>query len=150
MYLNYGGESENLSHKRNLVMSRIKCITYKTQLIIFVLWIFCVMGLFKFIPDRQVAALFTGGGFIILPTLFLISEFKSEKNKFYIFVLSLFLIFSALPIFLLRVLNWGVEFASLDLFGIPASIMHKYSNYLYILMIFAVIYRIYKTRKKSH
>ena len=124
-------------------------IKYRIQLIVSVAWIFIVMALFKLIPNKQVAALFTGAGFIILPISFLISELKHAKNKLHIFILSLFLACSALPVFLLRVFNWGNEFASLDLFGIPAPLLHKYSNYFFILMLLSMVYRIIDEKKRT-
>lgn len=128
-------------------------IKYRNQLLAFVLWIFAVIALFKFSSlffiDKQVAALFTGAGFIVLPVLFLISELKNAKNKFYMVVLGLFLICSALPIFFLRIFNWGVEFSSLNLFGIPASFMHQYSNYFYILMLLSAAYRAIDEKKRA-
>ena len=114
---------------------------YRNQLAVFLLWAICVIVFFKFITDRQVAALVAGLGFVIWPSLFLILELKSEqKNKIHIFALSLFLIAAALPIFLLRVIYWGEDFSTLSLFGLPASSMHKYSNLFYLLVMISCFY----------
>lgn len=124
-------------------------ISYKTQSFILIVWILVVMALFRFISDRQVAASIAGLGFIVLPTLFLYSEFRSYKRILHIFVLGIFLIAAAMPIFLLRVLNWGSDFSSLDLFGIPATGLHKASNYLYLLMLCSAVYHFLQYRNKN-
>ena len=122
-------------------------ISYRNQIIILVLWILVVTALFKFISDRQIAAVIAGLGFIFTALIFLISELKNKKNPFHIFTLIIFLTFSAVPIFGLRVLNWGVEFDSLNLFGIEAHFLHKISSYMYMLMMISAAYCFIKERK---
>ncbi len=118
---------------------------YRNELGIFLLWAVCVVVFFKFIENRQVAALIAGMGFIFWPALFLYLEFRSDrKNKIHVFALSLFLVVSAIPIFLLRVLNWGVDFSTLSLFGIPAEQFHRSSNLIYLIVMVSCLYHSWK------
>ena len=115
-------------------------LNYKVQSVILVVWIFVVMAIFKVIPEKQMASLIAGSGFIIWPVLFLIHEFKSARNKIHIFTNILFLAAAALPIFLLRVMNLGSEFSTLSILGVPAAELHKYSNFFYILVLISALY----------
>lgn len=115
-------------------------MSYKKQIGLLVLWVIAVIFIFKIISDKQMAALLAGIGFLLLPSLFLYFEFKNEKNKIHVAALLLFLFCSAIPIFLLRIFNWGVDFKSLNLLGIPAGALHLSSNFLYILVIISAIY----------
>ena len=94
-----------------------------------------VLALFKIVSEKQVAALLAGAGFILLPLLILYFEVTGKKNKIHISVILFFLITSAIPIFLLRVLNWDTDFATLSLVGIPARALHGVSNFTYLAML---------------
>lgn len=125
----------------------------RTILVALLLWIPVVGLLFATIPEKKVASVVAGSGFLILPLLILFAEFfaKEEKSKIVIFFTTVFFLFSALPIFLLRVLNWSQDFSELSIIGIPAEFMHRTANFLYLLMVIAVGIEIYRERKaKSH
>ena len=57
-------------------------ISYRSQAIILVLWILIVIALFRFIPDKQIAATVAGIGFIIWPLLFYFAEVRSQKQNY--------------------------------------------------------------------
>lgn len=131
----------------------MKSKVYLYQMEVFIIWIFVVTMLFRFVPSKQVAGAIAGFGFVLWPFLFLIYEWKQvERHKFYIFILSLFLVTMALPIFLLRILNWESDFSDLSLLGIPAQGFHKASNVLYLAMVATSAVMYFKTRKieKGH
>lgn len=114
----------------------MKSKIYLYQMEVLIIWIAVVIMLFRFIPSKQIAGAVAGFGFVLWPILFLIYELKQPlKNKFYIFILGFFLLTNALPIFLLRMLNWGVDFAELSLVGIPANKFHGISNIMYLIML---------------
>jgi hypothetical protein len=125
-------------------------LSYRSQVLILAVWIVVVTLLFKLISDRQIAALIAGTGFILLPLWILVTEVKSEKNKIHIFIILFFLLSSALPVFLLRVMNWGTEFNSLDILGVPAGAFHKFSNFTYVAMVISalVLYRRERASRK--
>ena len=115
-------------------------ISYKIQVTALVVWIIAVILIFKFVADRQVAGLIAGIGFLILPSLFLAAEMAGAKSKLHIATIVIFLAGSALPIFLMRILNWGAEFSALDFFGLSAEFLHRTSNFLYLAMLGSAIY----------
>lgn len=122
---------------------------YRNQLAVFLLWAVCVIVFFKFIPDRQIAAIFAGAGFIIWPSLFLFLEMRAEKkSKVHIFALALFLVAAALPIFLLRVIHWGEDFSTLTLLGMPAVNLHKTSNFFYLIVMVSCFYNSWILERK--
>ncbi len=118
----------------------MKSLTYKVQVISLVVWIVAVIFIFKLVADKPTAGLIAGIGFLILPGLFLVAELTGAKRKLHMAALTIFLACSALPIFLLRVFNWGAEFSSLDFYGLSAKFMHRISNYFYIVMLGSAIY----------
>lgn len=125
-------------------------IKYSYQLLILILWVIGVGLLFKFSPDRQVAGAIAGVVFIGIPLVLLASELRQPRKHWYQLVtVGVFLVVSALPIFLLRVLNWGTDFNELSLLGVTGPQLHKLSNVLYIAMIVTTAYCWYKTRKQT-
>lgn len=120
----------------------------RSLLIALIVWIPIVGILFAFIPEKKIASVIAGSGFMILPILVLVSEFKKvQKNKTLIFITSIFFFLSAAPIFLLRVLNWHEEFRDLSLLGIPADFLHRASNLVYLLMLVTLGIAAYHERK---
>lgn len=115
-------------------------IKYRNQVILLVGWILIVIVLFRLVTDKQMASLFAGAGFIILPILFLLSEFKGRRSKVHIATLAFFLVFSALPIFLLRIFNWGTEFNSIYFLGFSAEFLHRTSNIIYLIVLSSATY----------
>lgn len=132
----------------------MKKITYRVEVILLVLWIPCVVLLFKLIPEKKVASVFTGVGFIALPTLFLINEWLRKKagstfSKIYILINMEFLLVLGLPIFLLRVFNWNSEFSQLSFMGVPAENLHKFSNANYMLVLLSAMWLAFKEWKNE-
>ena len=118
----------------------MKKISYKVQVIALVVWIVMVLCLFKFVPNKQVAGLFAGFGFLILPILLLVNEFKGEKSRLHMASLIIFLVFTALPILLVRVTTWGEDFSTTDFYGVPSMFLHRLANFLYLGMVASAIY----------
>lgn len=123
----------------------MKKLAYRIQFLILVLWIPCVILLFKIIPEKRVAALFAGAGFLVLPILFLINEFRQKQqtgrfSKLHVFICGEFLLVSSLPIFLLRILNWDADFSQLSVMGIEANLLHRFSNTNYMLLLASAAY----------
>lgn len=116
--------------------------------------VLAVMGLFASIPEKQVAALFAGSLFILSPVLILGNEIRLVR-KAGLGVLSWacaigclqFLLLSALPVFLLRVLNWGIAFDALSIAGVSGPVLHKLSNYSFLLMLVCFAFESVKKNK---
>lgn len=112
---------------------------YAKQTVILALWIVMVMALFRYIDDRRTASVVAGAGFVIWPLFFLIAERRRDGSPLHMAVLILFLAASALPILLLRLMNWDASFESLSLLGIPAPALHRASNFLYLLLLLSAL-----------
>jgi hypothetical protein len=96
-----------------------------------------VIFLFRLIADRKIAALIAGTLFLIGPVLVLYFEMRAKclLRSFSSWGACVFLLFSALPIFGLRILNWNEPFENLTLLGIPAPELHKISNIVFFAML---------------
>lgn len=96
-----------------------------------------VMMIFRVIGDRQVAGLIAGTLFILGPSIVIGNEIRlGEWKRRASFWGSLaFLALSSLPIFLLRMLNYGQPFESLSLAGISGPRLHQFSNYFFIVIL---------------
>lgn len=130
----------------------MKFLTHRLQFFILALWIPAVMIIFKLINDRAWASIVAGIGFIFWPALFLILEIYSKnlKSKLHIVGCLQFLILSAIPIFLLRILNWGINFNELSLFGVSAVMFHQFSNISYLIMTIAIAYSSHEDQKNTY
>lgn len=118
----------------------MKKISYKVQVIAFVVWIFIVFGIFRLVPDKQMAGILAGIGFLILPLVFLVTEFKGEKNNLHRAALIIFLVFTAVPIFLVRITTWPEDFSTTDFYGVPSLFLHQLANFLYLGVLASAIY----------
>lgn len=99
--------------------------------------VFMVMGLFRVIADRQIAATIAGLLFVISPCLWLSVLWRQVSLKYWWFYLGIlqFWVLFALPVFLLRILNWGAEFESLSILGFSGPFLHQWSSKSYMLMV---------------
>jgi hypothetical protein len=99
-----------------------------------------VIAAFKAIPEKQLAAVAASSLFLMSASVILFFERKhaSYKKRFSFWMALAFLVLSILPIALLRFTNWGVEFSSLDLFGIPAQSLHRFSNWMFMGLMVAL------------
>lgn len=126
---------------------------YLSELLVYLVWGICVFAIFSLIKNKQVAGSVAGVGFLVLPLFFLVQECKQPKrnSKLHRGVLLSFLTLSVLPIILLRVFNYGVDFDTLSVFGIPAQKIHRYSNLLYLLMMASAFYhwRLQKSKRRN-
>lgn len=122
---------------------------YREQTVVLLVWIVVVMLLFRLVSDRQIAATLAGVGFVIWPILFLSYEYSRYPNvsKTHIVVVLLFLLLCAFPILFLRVLNWGTPFDQLSFVGVPGPMIHKVSNYIYILMLVSAAYQYFRAKR---
>lgn len=125
---------------------------FSTYLTLQALVIGAVMILFKFIADRQIAATVAGVLFVGLPLGLMAYEFKQAqfKQKLWFLGTLQFWVLFALPILGLRIFNWGVEFQSLSVFGVPGPLLHQWSSKSYMLwMVVTLItsWQVAKTKK---
>lgn len=100
-----------------------------------------VMGVFKLIADRQIAALFAGSGFILLGVGISWFSFKS-KARFQLVSFWAALIFLgsiAVPMMIVRLWSWGTPFELVSIFGIPGPKFHGLSNTIYMLLVAATV-----------
>lgn len=117
----------------------MKPIRFIYQAIALFLWAGIVVAIFYFSDNRQVAAVFAGAGFILVPSVFLLFEVRRPVKRHFCF-LAAFLILAAWPIFLMRLIYWGETFSELSLAGVPMSLLHRLSSLLYVMMILSALY----------
>lgn|GEM_PF-2695518 len=96
-----------------------------------------VLLAFHFIPVKEKAALVAGTLFL-LSTAFILayeSRFPGFTKRATFWGALIFLLASAIPIFTLRLMNWGIPFDQLSLLGVPAAQWHQFSNYLFLILV---------------
>jgi hypothetical protein len=97
---------------------------------------------FKLIHPKEFASLFAGSSFVIGCFVVLYAEwlrFHHLKSLTSIATM-LFLFLFAIPIFGVRLLNYGIPFDQLKVWGIPSPMMHGLSNYGFILMVLVIVF----------
>lgn len=113
---------------------------FTLEFIVLLLWIPCVIFIFKFIQDRKIAGLVAGAGFLAIP---LFNIYRERKNTAQassrltrVAASGLFFLLSAMPIFLYRVFNWDKNLEEISIFGIMTGRqLHSFSNILFVAMI---------------
>lgn len=124
---------------------------YRNYLSIQVFVMIGVLLSFKVIPEKQVAALVAGLLFLVSSLGILLVELKQPdfKKRFTFWGTLAFVVLSALPILGLRVLNWGVPFDQLSVLGIPGPELHKFSNYMFFIMVVCLFIDVSIERQKA-
>jgi hypothetical protein len=109
---------------------------YRNYLSMNALVILGVICSFKFIPERQIAAVVASFLFLSSTGSILFFELRRGQwqKRFCFWAALLFLILSIVPIMYLRLSHWGENFQSLSLFGIAGEQMHKFSNWLFMTL----------------
>lgn len=117
-------------------------ISYRNQFIISLVWIFIVAAVFSTVSNIYVAAIVSSCGFLLIPSLFLVSELQEEEiNSLHISILSLFVFICALPVFYLRVSNWAVDFTTLKVFNIfPAQEYYNLTKFFYVGIVASALF----------
>lgn len=101
--------------------------------------IILVLASFKFIPDRQIAAVIASFLFLVstLGIIYWEKKYEGFHKKVSFYALMAFLVLSIIPVMTLRFMNWGIPFENLSMGGIPGTELHKFSNYLFIGLMIA-------------
>lgn len=123
--------------------------SFLVYLLIQIAVIISVVIIFKVIPDRAIAATVAGILFVVMPLGLMVDHYRRRRGAFrawYIGVLQFWLLF-ALTILGVRLLNWGVEFDKLSVFGVPAPLLHQWSSKSYMVMMLVTAWHWYRSRK---
>ena len=114
---------------------------FTVEFLILLLWIPCVIFIFKFIDDRKIAGLVAGTGFLFIPVINIFRE-RLHRNAHpssrlaRVFASGAFFLLSALPIFLFRVFNWEKNLEDISIFGILSGRqLHSLSNIIFVGMV---------------
>lgn len=141
--------------QKNGIMSLFAKI-FTLEFVLLLVWIPCVIFIFKIIEDRKVAGLVAGAGFLGLPIFNITREIKKTTSKMpklsRVVVSAIFLLVSALPIFLYRVFNWDKNLEDISILGVlTGRQLHSYSNILFMAMILVYfITNILEAKNQNH
>lgn len=114
---------------------------FTLEFLILLLWIPCVIFIFKFIQDRKLAGLVAGTGFLLIPVFNIFRERMNHhaypsSRLARVVASGAFFLLSAMPIFLFRVFNWDKSLEEISIFGILSGRqLHSLSNILFVGMI---------------
>lgn len=113
---------------------------FTIELLVLLMWIPCVIFIFKFIQDRKIAGLVAGAGFLLIPVINIFRERNSGASSLSrlarVFASGAFFLLSAMPIFLFRVFNWEKNLEDISIFGLMSGReLHSFSNILFVAMI---------------
>ncbi|PIS11965.1 MAG: hypothetical protein COT73_01090 [Bdellovibrio sp. CG10_big_fil_rev_8_21_14_0_10_47_8] len=109
---------------------------YRNYLSLEALVILLVMGIFRLVPDVKWASVVAGFLFIgsSLGILYWETRYPDFKKHASFWGVLVFFIFSALPIFILRLWHWDIAFDQVQFLGFSGPELHKTSNNIFILM----------------
>lgn len=119
---------------------------FRNYLTIEALVILLVIACFHFLPDKKWASVITSFLFIGSTggILFWESRFPDYKKRPSYWGAWIFLLVSAFPIFVIRLVYWELPFEQIELLGLSGPRMHQFSNYVFMIMMicfFADSYR---------
>lgn len=125
---------------QNLGLKKSLKIVFSIELLVLLVWIPCVIFIFKFIQDRKIAGLVAGAGFMLIPIFNIFrekySKFSRTSRMSRVIASSLFLLLSAMPIFFYRILNWDKNLEEISIFGLlTGRQLHSMSNVLFLMML---------------
>lgn len=107
----------------------------RTYLLVQAVVVLLVVLIFRNIQDRRLAGLIAGGLFILSASSVALYEFRfgSALKSFSFWGSLCFLLFSAFPIFFLRISKWNEDFSQVSLFGLQGPQLHQMGNLLFLL-----------------
>jgi hypothetical protein len=106
---------------------------------------------FRIIPDKKTASMITSFLFIAssIGIAYWETRYPEFKKRPSFWGPLAFLIFSALPVFFMRISHWDMPFDEIQVAGVSGAEMHKYSNYVFILMMMCFFIDSYLERIKE-
>ncbi len=122
---------------------RIK--TVREEILPLILVIPLVVLLFRFIPERKIAATIAGLLFVVVPAALMWKRARSTEVASMIrwvwwFGVLQFWMFFALPILGARVLFWETAFEEFSFFGQTGETWHRLASKSYMVMMVAVLF----------
>lgn len=124
---------------------------YSKYLLLQALMLPLIIAIFKFIPDRKLAALFAGSLFILICVGTFWNEYRERNFQgkvFWIAGLQFFILF-AIPIFLLRLAHWDQPFDEITLGSVRAADLHMLSNKSYMLWMLGTAFESYRSVQRT-
>ncbi len=111
-----------------------------------------VFATFFLIAQKQIAALITSSIFFGVSAYILYAEskFVGYKKRITFIATLIFLVGFIVPIFSLRLFNWGTPFNEIVFLGISGQILHQASNYGFILMLVCYFIDSYLEQKRNN
>src|SRR4051812_5091757 len=103
---------------------------------------FIAFASFKLIADRGVAAVLAGTCFVVLGFVIFGIGLKDGSFRktftFWLGCIHLFVI--SLPMLVSRILTWGTDFHTVNIFGVvPGPVFHRYSEMFYLVLVIGTV-----------
>jgi hypothetical protein len=124
---------------------------FRNYLRIEVCVILLVLLCFRMIPDKRTASLITSMLFILSSFGILIWEIRYPQfqKRATFWGLLVFLLFSALPILLVRLAYWDLPFEEIQVLGVSGTLMHRASSYVFFLLLICLFVDSYQEAHKE-
>lgn len=132
---------------KNMNASRI----FLNRLVAEIVVIFAVTGIFKVIENRVWAGATAGAVFVALGVFVVAPALRDpgyrKRPTFAVGCVHLF--FASLPLMITRLLNRGLEFQDVRVWGLPGPVFHRVSTGIYVVLILATVYDLAQTWKSK-
>lgn len=125
---------------------------YLKNLLIFeILIVAAVPFIFRYIEPKRIAALWAGSLFVILGISVLYGSLKYEtlRRTFFTLVGGIHLFIVSVPMLAARIYFFDTDFDQIQIMGLGAPQFHKYSEWVYIGLLFTTIYQLYRHSKET-
>ena len=118
---------------------------YLKKILIFeILIVAAVPFIFKMIEPKKVAALFAGSLFVTLGVCVIYGSLKYStlRKTFYTAVGGIHLFVVSIPMLAARIFFFDTDFNQIQILGMGAPDFHKYSEWVYMALLFATMYEL--------
>lgn len=123
---------------------------YRTMLGVLFVTVMAVVGLFSLSPSRPLAAGLAGGLFLLVTLGLVVWEYRSARQLTWALGGGLvFLFLGVFPVLGLRVISWGADFKTSTLMGVSGDVLHRASNYFFLIFLIGIFVSMQKVRMKK-
>lgn len=123
---------------------------YRTMLGVLFVTIMTVVALFSFSPSRPLAAGLAGGLFLLVTLGLITWEYRVGRQITWALGGGLvFLFLGVFPVLGLRLISWGSDFKTSNLMGVSGDVLHKASNYFFLIFLIGIFVSMQKERMKK-
>lgn len=98
-----------------------------------------VILIFKFVEPRKIAGLLAGNWFLVLAIIVYLLIKDYPGRSYARWGLLAHVLLATLPLLILRLVFWNLEFSEISIFGISGTLIHRTSEKVFLLLVLGTV-----------